>query len=58
MTPLAVTNFSKLLVEAAMAMLRPDVPATKRNRAPRIVRSCNGVGNPRKMNVVKRRGDM
>ena len=51
-------NFSRLDVETAMAMLKPEMPMAKKNRTAKIIRNCHTVGNPRKMRHVSKRGDM
>jgi hypothetical protein len=51
-------NFSRLDVETAMAMLKPEMPMANRNKTAKITKSCQTVGNPRKMKHVSNRGDM
>ncbi len=51
-------NFSRLVVDTAVAMLKPEIPVASRKSAPKITNSWGTVGNPRMRNVVKSSGDM
>jgi hypothetical protein len=53
-----VINFSRLDVETAIAMLKPEMPMAKKNRTIKIINNCATVGNPRKTKHVSKRGDM
>jgi len=53
-----VTNFSKLVVETAVTMLKPEIPVASKKRAARIASNCGSEGKPTKTNVVKSSGDM
>lgn len=51
-------NFSKLEVDTAMVMLKPEIPIATKNSVARINRNCGIVGKPRKRKHVSSRGDM
>ena len=53
-----MTNFSKLVVETAVIILKPAIPVASRKSDARIVINCGNEGKPTNKNVVKSSGDM
>jgi len=53
-----VVGYMPNMIETAVAMLNPEIPVPKRNKAPRMTRSCGSDGKRNIRNVVKSKGDM